>query len=438
MPRSGRAVTRRRLLGALAAAATSTFAGCQAFDSSESAETITPAAVPSPTLSPGTLLVRYAGASTDGLASRAMTDLLQSFVTANQSVRVRQGSLDGDATAATIDGAVVTLDHVGGALAPKAQADELAILERTWEQIRAEIPVGLAVACYLDRDLVAIPQSIHRLNCLYYNPSVLAEAGVDIETYTTFADLASKPSGLEEVVDTLFAQPLRSPRDRLALWESLLGGRLVSQRQYDQLVTGGVPQSSVPVLRATRDYAAALSMTPDSVREAPPSALLDGVLDGAIGFVRQPSSVAHYLADRPDATYGENWAVTPVFSSPWVVTFVADGFSVPANTADLSTARTFVRYAIESERQRRFNERRGAIPARMDVAASVDHHPFYVEQATDYREASMYARSMADSMAISDAVRAALFEALADFERHGVVDRTADDIIDALASASML
>ena len=429
--------SRRRLLASVGGAAAAALSGCQVFESADSEETVTPAAVPDPARSGGRLLVRHEGAQNEGPAEAAMTDLLEAFAARNEGLRV--GTAPPDAPRpATPNAATVDLGHVGGALAPRAEAGDLAILERTWERIRQHIPVGLSVACYLDRDLVAIPQSVHRLNCLYYNPATLDRAGVDIETYTTFRDLHEEPAGLGEAVDTLFAQPLASPRDRLALWESLLGGRLVSQAQFDQMVTGGVPPHSVPVRRATGDYAAALSMTPDAARVAPPEVLLDGVVDGEIGFVRQPSWVAHHLVGRADATYGENWAVAPVFSSPWVFTFVADGFAVPGASGDLSTARAFVRFAIETERQRHYNERRGAIPARQDIAGSVDHHPFYAAQAEDYQRATIFARSLADQMAVTESVRRQLFEALAGFERHESVERTTGELVAALETASML
>jgi len=422
----GPRTTRRQLL-ATAAAATS-LAGCQTSINDDSDETVTPAPVPEEEVSGETMALRYAG---DDPTVAAIDQLIANFETVHEGSDLVAAPL-GDATSNS--GPTVVYDRIGANLAPRGA--RLRDLSELWDGERDAYPYGVTVSSFIARSFVVLPQAVHRLNCLYYNPRVLADAGVVLEDYATVSDLRASPGALDSAVETLFAQPLRRAVELLELWESLLAGRLYRERQHVQYVVGDVPDNPLPIRRSLRDLDAALSMLPASAQDATPAALLDGVVDGSVGFVRQPTWVARELVDRPDTTYGTDWAVAPVFASPWTVTFVAWGFAAPGTPSRAATPREVIDFATTPERQRAFCVTARALPARTDV--TVDSHPMMAEQAADYRAASMHLPSMAHGIAVRPPVRRRLETALSSFRQHRDVDRGVADLVAALRTARVL
>lgn len=429
---NGPGVTRRRLLASAGGAALGALAGCQGFGSSDP-ETLTAAPVPEGTLPTGQLTVRHRPAET-GPSRQALRELAAEFDRATEGIDPVVVPAERASGRSTPNGGVLTYRGVGARL--RGVVDDHHSLDSLWQDVRPVVPDGLAAACYLGRSRVAVPQTVHRLNCLYYNPTVLEDAGVSPEDYTTVQTLAAEPGPLADAVETLFAQPLRSPTELLALWESLLASRLYRERQYVQYVVGDISDNPLPIRRSLRDLDAALSMLPASAQDAAPEALLDDVVDGTVGFVRQPTWTGTHLIDRSDATYGTDWAVAPVFASPWTVTFAAWGFSVPNAPTRAAAPQDVIEFATTPARQQQFCATARAIPARTDVV--VDAHPMVAEQAEDYREASMHLPSMAHGIAVRPPVRRRLETALSSFRQHRNVDRGVEDLVAALRTARVL
>jgi glucose/mannose transport system substrate-binding protein len=403
--------------------------GCQTSGSDEGpADTVTPASVPG-----STVALRH-GAE-DGPTGAALDQLRRAFE-AEHGVEVVDAPDAGVTNEQDEESSeeTVTYGRIGAALAERAQS--LRDLSDLWEGNHESYPYGLVVSSFIERSFVVVPQTAHRLNCLYFNPSVLSEVGVTPEDYATVSDLQRAPGPLAGAVETLFAQPLRSATDLLELWEGLLGSRLYRERQYVQYVAGDLDDEPLPIVRATRDLDAALSMLPADAAETTPASLLDAVVEGSVGFVRQPTWAGQHLIERDEATYGTDWAVSPLFASPWTLTVVAEGFAVPSTSARAATPRELIRFATTAERQREFCATAVAIPARTDV--TVDAHPMLTEQATAYREASMHLPSMAHGIAVRTPVRRRLEDALSAFRTHRDTDRAVTEIVAALRTAEVL
>lgn len=424
----GEPLSRRRVL-LLTAAAGSALGGCQTSDSDTSTDdSVTPAPVPGDTVE-----LRH-DAESESPTGTALDQLIGAFEAETGTDIVGTALADQtDVSRSSPATDAVTYDRIGANLAPRENT--LRNLAGLWDGQRDVYPYGLVVSSVIDRELVVVPQAVHRLNCLYYNPSVLSEAGLTPEDYATVSDLRQSPGSLAEAVETLFAQPLRSPTDLLELWEGLLGSRLYRERQYVQYVVGDVDDEPLPIKRATRDLDAALSMLPAGATETTPNALLDGIVDGTVGFVRQPTWAGRHLIEREDATYGTDWAVAPLFASPWTVTFHAEGFAIPNESPRATTPRDLIRFATTADRQRQFCATAGAIPARTDI--TIDSHPLLAEQATAYREASMHLPSIAHGIAVRTPVQRRLEDALSAFRSHRDTDRAVEELVAALRTAEV-
>jgi len=430
-------LTRRRLLGAAGVGALSAMAGCQTGDDGGGSEpTVTPAPVPADEAISGPLVVRYGAAGGSGPTTEAMTGLIESFAEDRGSMRVF--TQPRSAPPPESGRSVVAFGRLGAAMVDRAERGELVPLETLWESLSGRVPNGLVQTSYLTRDLVAVPQAVTRQNTLFYNPSVLAAAGVGVETYATVSDLADEPGPLAAEVETLFGTPLGSLRDRVALFESVLSSRLVSQRQFDQLRSGTAERNRLMLARAVGDYASALSLLPPGEGDISTSELLDGVLEGRIGFARLSSRAVTALIRREDAVYGEDWAVAPMFSSPWTVVADVEGFVIPQSTAALGRSRSFLRFATGTEPQRQFGARGGWVPARTDAASAVDHHPAARALATHYERATIHAPSLSRDIAVRQSVRNRLANTLEALEYHGSTETATDGVVTAFEDTAML
>ena len=224
----------------------------------------------------------------------------------------------------------------------------------------------------------------------------------------------------------------------MALFESVLSSRLVSQRQFDQLRSGTAERNRLMLTRAVRDYSAALSLLPPGEGDISTGELLDGVVEGRIGFARLSSRAAGALAEREGAVYGEDWAVAPMFGSPWTVVADVEGFVIPRSTASLGRSRSFLRFAMGAEPQRRFGASGGWIPARTDAAAAVDHHPAARALAAHYERATIHAPSLSRDIAVRQPVRNRLGNTLDAFEYNGSVETATEGVVIAFENTAML
>lgn len=432
--------SRRSFLRALTAGGTLAIAGCQSGDQ-RSAERVTPAPVPAldrttVPLATSTLEVRHG--DLDGPDAAAMGDLLATFDDAHRPVSVVDRRLPGgldDQVRKVEDRVVVGYGPIGAALRPLASS--LLDLSTVWNDQGFNAGAGPANTCMIDYRLVAIPQSLHRLNCLYYDPVRLDDAGLEP---TDFATLPAFLSALAEATDVPipFARPLRDARERLALWEILLVGHVDRRASYLQLVSGTVDDHRDDVRAATADFAGLWSGLTPSVRRSDPATLLDGVVEERIGCVALPSWAARHLLARPDSSYGVDWAVSAVPGTAKRFPFTGDGFVAFSASDHREVATRFLTEATSVRAQQRFTQRSGSVLPRIAFDAGGDPHPFYHDQWNDYRRSWMQPPSIAYGQAVSPDVRRAIEAALSTMDNHWDVDRTTDEILAALERATVL
>ena len=420
-------LSRRALLAGVGTAAVGGLAGCSGGES-DSLEGVTPARVPpvrrtTPPLPISTLEVRHQAVADDGPAAAAMNRLVAAFEQRQKTVTVRQvppdKRPDGQLTA-TVERERALLDYgrAGQALAARSDPERSRDLSGVWEdRLDFTVPGGVTDSCYLGMRLVAVPLELHRVNCLYYNPAVVERAGVDPHAIESVAGLVAQAEALADVVETPLAAP-GTPTTLLALWESLLGARIDSLGTFLQLLSWSVPDHRPKVAGALSDLDTLLGVASAPAGER---SVLDAVVSESVGFVQAPSWAAQSLIARPDAAFGENWAVAAVPGTDGSFVFSANAFSVPRRTNRLEVVEAFLALASSPALQRRFNEIRGSIPPRRDVAAEMSGHEFYATQSQAYRWASVTLPSMAYGLAVASPARQRLLNALVNFQ--GTRDR---------------
>jgi glucose/mannose transport system substrate-binding protein len=213
----------------------------------------------------------------------------------------------------------------------------------------------------------SVPVNIHRSNVMWYNPSVLSAAGVEV------------PATWDEffaACDTLVAAgkiclSMGPAWTAMHLFENVLLGSL-GVDAYNGLWTGSTDWSSAEVTAALDNYAKALSYTNSdaaTLADWQPASKL--VADGDAAFNIMGDWADGYFAGDPAGnnlglTPGEEYAWAPVPGTDGVFNFLSDSFVLPVGAKHPEGTMAFLTVAASKEGQEAFNPVKGSICARTD------------------------------------------------------------------------
>jgi glucose/mannose transport system substrate-binding protein len=218
----------------------------------------------------------------------------------------------------------------------------------------------------------SVPVNIHRSNVMWYNPSVLTAAGVDV------------PATWDEffaACDTLVAAgkiclSMGPAWTALHLFENVLLGSL-GVDAYNGLWTGTTDWASPEVTAALDNYAKALSYTNSdaaTLADWQPASKL--VADGDAAFNIMGDWADGYFAGDPAGnnlglTPGTEYAWAPVPGTDGVFNFLSDSFVLPVGAKHPDGTLAFLTVAASKEGQEAFNPVKGSICARTDCDESL-------------------------------------------------------------------
>lgn len=225
-------------------------------------------------------------------------------------------------------------------------------------------------------NIYSVPVNIHRANVLWYNPTVLKDAGVAV------------PTTLDEfftAMDTLQAAGMDAPLALgeqwtvLHLFETILLSSLGSDA-YNGLWDGTKSWGDADVAEALNDFVKVLSYTnSDSASLSWQDAsqlVVDGdaafniMGDWAEGFFKE-------LGKEPMTEFG--WA--PVPGTGGTFQFLSDSFVLPTGAPHRDAAIAWLTVAGSKEGQDAFNPVKGSIPARSDGNKAL--YDVYLQSAMD-------------------------------------------------------
>lgn len=212
-----------------------------------------------------------------------------------------------------------------------------------------------------DGNIYSVPVNIHRANVMWTNPSVLADAGLEV------------PTSLDEwftAMDALQAAGMDAPLamgeqwTSLHLFETIMLSSLGADT-YNGLWDGSTDWASADVTTALEDFDKVLSYTNSDAASLSWQDAAQLVLDGdaafnimgdwAEGFFREVGFV-------PNEGFG--WAATP--GTGGVFQFLSDSFVLPNGAPDRDATIAWLKVAGSQVGQDAFNPVKGSIPARTD------------------------------------------------------------------------
>ncbi|MCO6450036.1 MAG: carbohydrate ABC transporter substrate-binding protein [Caldilineales bacterium] len=274
-------------------------------------------------------------------------------------------------------------------------------------------------------DIYSLPVAIHRANLLWYNPKVLAAAGVSGPPAT----LLRFPDVLEELRAAGVADPLvLGERSTVVqLFESMLVAHL-GPRAYAGLWTGETDWQSEEVVMALDDFAVIMNYTNSDAIALNWQQAAQRVAAGGSAFFIAGDWVKG-LYDEMGLVEGEDydWTTAPGTAASFV--YQADGFVQSSLAPHLHNAPVWMETAASPAGQAAFSRALNALPAIENV--SRDQLNDFQQASLDDWERATRVGSMAYGLVINRAWRAAIGQAIDQFQANRDIESMHNNLVQA-------
>jgi glucose/mannose transport system substrate-binding protein len=264
--------------------------------------------------------------------------------------------------------------HAGEATFAYADAQQIQPLDDFFKSsdFGAALPASLLPLISKDGHPYSVPVNIHRSNVMWYNPTVLQDAGVTAVP-TTYDEFFAACDKIVAAGKTCLA--LGPAWTAEHLFENVMLGTLGADG-WSGLWTGEADWGSPEVTTALENYAKTLSYANsdhDSLSDWQPAAQLmtngDAAFnimgDWAYGYFANPAP--NGLALTPHTDF--DWAPPP--GTDGLFLFLADSFVMPANAKHPDETTAWLTVAASKAGQEAFNPLKGSICARTDCDQSL-------------------------------------------------------------------
>ncbi|MDR8409130.1 ABC transporter substrate-binding protein [Nonomuraea sp. 3-1Str] len=300
--------------------------------------------------------------------------------------------------------------HAGAELQGYIKAGDLEDLNSLYDELKLRdvFPSQLVDQISVQGKIYSVPVNIHRSNVLWFNPSVLKEAGV-----------AGAPKTLEEFVADLgkvkakgkIPLSIGSEWTVTHLMESVLLGSLGTDA-YNALFKPGADWSSPQVTKALETFKTILSYAGDPQDDWQPAA--KQVADGEAAFNIMGDWAYGYFHNPPDGGLGKtskkdfDWAPSPGTEGTYL--WLSDSFTLPKGAKNRDGAIAWLKVAASKEGQDAFNPKKGSIPARKDADQSL--YTDYLADALKDWSSDKLAGSIQHGVSVNQPWLAAITEAV--------------------------
>jgi len=222
----------------------------------------------------------------------------------------------------------------------------------------------------------AVPLNVHRLNTLFYNKALFDQVGIHPEELTELSDLFAAADKIRQYspVITPIALGYGNKQDwslALLFFENLLAGRQ-GGALYQQLF--GDPAMFNPFspefVATLEDFRKVISYANDDAKDLPWDKAMARVLKGEAAMTIMGDWAKGYADAQEAVELRTAYGFIPMPGTSTSFVFTTDTFGLPKKTDERQVANTreLLRFFGSQEGQRIFNEKKGSISARTDVA----------------------------------------------------------------------
>lgn len=280
-------------------------------------------------------------------------------------------------------------------------------------------------------EFVAVPINIHRLNNLFYNVSVIEDAGVDVSSITSPQDLLGAMDTVASETDaTPMAHQTQAPWSSLQMWESIFIGEQ-SVEDYRTLLSGDVASLEGEVRSALETFVGYADYFPEDAGSISWNQGNNQVINGNAGFLHQGDWAAGQYGAAENFEFSDDWDMMPFPGTAGVYHSVIDSFVLPTNNPSPEATTKFLNYAGSVDAQERFNPIKGSIPPRTDVPMD-EFGDFISRQFEDFQDSDTQPPTIAHGTAVDPETQSAFSEVFANFNGSLDLNAAVEGIRDAL------
>ncbi|WP_256299769.1 ABC transporter substrate-binding protein [Haloarchaeobius salinus] len=321
----------------------------------------------------------------------------------------------------------------GQALTPFVEADALGdITDSVWSENEMESAYreGPKEQAKGGTDnYVSVPINIHRINNLFYNTSVVEEAGVDPTSLSSPSDVVDACATIASETDAVpFAHQTNGLWSTAQLWATVLladSGHGAYQSFYEGNPDREAVVSALEIVADLSEY------YPDDASSIAFTDANNMVMNGEAAFIHQGDWAAGAYRNTDGFEYGEHWSYVPFPGSEHSYQLNMDAFPYPSDNPTPDETQTFLQYCGSKDAQIRFNRAKGSIPPRGDVDPS-EFPQFQQDQIEDFGNVDHQPPSIHHGLALPPATKTSVDEAIGAFIGNYDVETAADELVSAV------
>jgi glucose/mannose transport system substrate-binding protein len=223
----------------------------------------------------------------------------------------------------------------------------------------------------------AVPVNIHRSNVLWYNQSILANAGMGVPT--TFNEFFNLGEALKNEGIALLALGENPPAHAAHVFETVLLGTLGAEG-YKGLWTGVTPWTDPGVTQALQTFDRMIGFANPDYLSVAGADIAELVIAGRAATVINGDWTNGYLKSKQFTDFG----YSPTPQTDGVYLALADSFGLPRNAVDRDNAIAWLKISGSLAGQDAFNPLKGSIPARVDAGRAAGYDAYQRAAMQDF------------------------------------------------------
>jgi len=279
----------------------------------------------------------------------------------------------------------------------------------------------------------AVPLGSHRLNCLFYNVSVVEEAGIDIDSVTS-------PSALVDALETVDSETDAIPMTHAmsGTWTTtqLWGAVMLGVNGFDSYMDFVAGDGAEEDVRAAFETTAEMleNYISDDASSIDLTASNQNIINGDAAFIHQGNWAAGAFRNAEGFEYNEDWGFKTFPGTEGMYTLHFDSFLFPSDNPSPEASKTWLSFVGSEAAQVAFNQFKGSIPTRTDVSLD-EFGPYLQETAEDFANAEFRPPNIQHGLGVTSQVRTQLNEVISsEFTGPYNVDAATQGFLDAVSN----
>jgi len=278
-----------------------------------------------------------------------------------------------------------------------------------------------------------VPLGSHRLNCLFYNTSVVEEAGVDPDSLNSVSALID---ALETVSNETDAVPMTHGASGTWTTTQLFASTMLGQEGYDAYMNFLEGSPDEAAVQATFESLAEIleNYINDDASSIGLTESNQNIVEGNAAFIHQGNWAAGAFRNAEDFAYDEDWGFKTYPGSEGMYMLHFDSFLYPANNPTPDKTDQFMAFVGSEAAQVAFNQYKGSIPTRTDVDMS-EFGPYLQETQQDFAEADQRPPNLQHGLGVDSQTMSALNDVISsEFSGPYNVEAATSGFVDAVSN----